>query len=295
MRTMPVLLAALLAAATPSIADQTGPNVLVAGPTLSRPLTYGPEPRQGVELFTRGRGRSPLIVYLHGGGWSEGSPKSGSRGLQADHFTGRGYAYATVGYRFVPEVTLEEQLSDVARAIAFLRRQRGVDPNHVILIGHSSGGHLAALLGTDPSYLRAATVPFEALRAVILLDPAVLNVPPVMTSQGEPTIERFFRPAFGNDPARQSALSPLRHSEAPNAPHWLSLYDTGNMFAGAQSADLIAALIGSGAKEATSVPLPNTTHMRLNNEIGATSDGATAAIDAFLARALPQSQRPRVR
>ncbi len=292
---MLTLSALLLAAVTPNIADQEGPRVLVAGPTVARTLTYGPEQRQSLELFTRGKGRAPLIVYLHGGGWSDGSPKSGSRGAQADHFTAGGYAYATVGYRFVPEVTVEQQLADVARAIAFLRRQSGVDPGHVILIGHSSGGHLAALLGTDSAYLRAARVPFEALRAIILLDPAVLDVVPVMTSRGAPTIERFFRPAFGDDAGRQSALSPLRHSEPPNAPHWLSLYDAANRFAGAQSADLIAALIGAGAEQASAVSLSGTTHMRLNNEIGGAGDEATKAIDAFLARALPENRRPRFR
>lgn len=292
---MLALSALLLAIATPGIADQTGVRILVAGPTIARTLAYGPEPRQGADLFTRGRGRAPLIVYLHGGGWSAGSPKSGARGAQADHFTAAGYAYATVAYRFVPAVTVEQQLADVARAIAVLRRQRGVDPANIVLIGHSSGAHLAAMLGTDPRYLQAAKVPFEALRAVVLLDPAVLNVPPVMTSNGDPTIERYFRPAFGDDPGRQSALSPIQHSEPPNAPFWLSLYDTSNMFAGAQGTDFAAALIGAGVEEAISVPIAGTTHMRLNNEIGAEGDSATVAIDAFLARAIPENRRPRFR
>jgi arylformamidase len=292
---MLILSALLLTVATPNIADQTGPRVLVAGPTVARTLTYGPEPRQGLELFTRGKERAPLIVYVHGGGWSAGSPKSGTRGTQADHFTASGYAYATVGYRYVPQVTLEQQLGDVARAIAFLRRQSGVDPDRIVLIGHSSGGHLAALLGTDPSYLRAAKVPFEALRAVVLLDPAVLDVPPALAGPGNPVIERYFRPAFGDDPARQSALSPLRQTEPPNAPYWLSVHDGANLFAGTQGAELSAALIGAGTMEASAVPVPGTTHMRLNNEIGAPGDRATAAIDAFLARALPENQRPRLR
>ena len=58
------LAALALAAATPAIVAQSGPHVLVAGPTRVQALTYGPEPRQGLELFTRGKERAPLIVYL---------------------------------------------------------------------------------------------------------------------------------------------------------------------------------------------------------------------------------------
>jgi arylformamidase len=290
----PIAFAALIAAATPAIVAQAGPHVLIAGPTRVQALTYGPEPRQGLELFTRGRGRAPLIVYLHGGGWSAGSPKDGSRGAQADHFTSRGFAYATVAYRYVPAVTVEQQLADVARAVAFLRRQPGVDRDRIVLVGHSSGAHMAALLGSDPSYLAATKVPFAALRAVILLDPAVLDVPPLMASGSGGTIDRYFRPAFGDDPARQSALSPMKHSAAPNAAAWLVLHDANNGFAAMQSGDFAAGLIGVGAVARVEA-VPGTTHMRLNNEIGAEGDRATALIDTFLVETLPETRRPRFR
>jgi arylformamidase len=288
------LAALAFAAATPAIVAQTGPHALVAGPTRVRALNYGPEPRQGLELFTRGKERAPLIVYLHGGGWSAGSPKDGSRGAQADHFTARGFAYATVAYRYVPAVTVEQQLADVARSIAFLRRQPGVDRQRIVLIGHSSGAHMAALLGTAPSHLAAAEVPFAALRAVVLLDPAVLDVPPLMAAGGGGTIDRYFRPAFGDDPARQSELSPMKHSAAPNAPAWAILHDANNGFAATQSGEFAAALIGAGAAARVEA-IAGTTHMRLNNEIGADGDRATALIDAFLAEAVPETRRPRFR
>lgn len=291
-----IFAAALLAAATPSIAEQAGPHVLVAGPTVARTIVYGPEPRQGLELFTRtGAGKAPLIVYLHGGGWSAGSPKDGSKGAQADHWTSLGYAYATVAYRFVPVVDAEDQLRDVAKAIAMLRQEPGVDGRRIILMGHSSGGTMAAQLGTDPRWLAQAKVPFDAVKAVVLLDPSVLDLPPVMAVKGDPTVDRYFRPAFGDDPARQSALSPVKQTEAPNAPAWLILADANNGFARAQGGDLAAGLLAAGAAEAKVVPIAGTTHMRLNNEIGAPDDKATAEIDVFLARALPEMQKARRR
>lgn len=286
----------LLVAATPSIVAQSGPHVLLGGPVTSRVIAYGPGALQGLELFTRVRaGRAPLIVYLHGGGWSAGSRQDGSRGAQADHWTALGYAYATVGYRLVPEVTAEEQLSDVALAIRLLGKTKEVDRDRIVLIGHSSGGTMAATIGSDPHWLLGAGVPFASVRAVVLLDPSVLDLPPVMAEKGAPIVQLYLRPAFGEDPARQSALSPMKQLEPPNAPAWLILTDANNGFSQTQGADLAAGLIGAGATEASVRPISGTTHMRLNNEIGQPADQATAEIDAFLGRALPEMGRARFR
>lgn len=292
-----IVSAGLLAAATPAMIAQSGPHVLVAGPAVSHELHYGSAPRQVAQLFEREKSRhAPLIVYLHGGGWSAGTPRAGSAGAQADHFTGAGYAYATVGYRFVPEISVEQQLADVAQGIALLRRQKGVDADEIVLLGHSSGGHLAALLGADPAWLDRAGVPFEALKAVVLLDPAAIDIPPIMEAgRGIGTVARYYAPAFGDDPARQAALSPLRHAEAPNAAWWLMLHDVNNPLAGMQSEQLSVALIAAGAREATVVPIKGTTHLRLNDEIGRPGDPATVEIDAFLARVFPDTQRARMR
>jgi acetyl esterase/lipase len=292
-----IVSAALLAAATPAMVAQAGPHVFVPGPVVARDLHYGPAPRQLAQLFVREKAaRAPLIAYLHGGGWSAGTPRAGSAGAQPDHFTGTGYAYATVGYRFVPEVSVEQQLADVAQGIALLRRQNGVDADRIVLIGHSSGGHLAALLGADPAWLEAAGVPFATVKAVVLLDPAAIDIPPIMDAgRSAPTVQRFYRPAFGDDLARQAALSPLRHADPPNAPAWLMLHDVNNPLAGLQSEQLSIALIAAGAQEATVLPVGDTTHLRLNDEIGRAGDVATAEIDSFLTRVFPEARRARMR
>ncbi len=290
----PLLTSLALAAATPAIVAQQGTHVLVAGPVEKRSLVYGPEQRQYLELFTKARaGRAPLVVYLHGGGWSEGSPRMGSGGAQAKFYTSRGFAYATIGYRYVPLVSAEQQLADIALAIGYLRNQPDIDARKIVLVGHSSGGHMAALLATDPSYFSAARLKFEAIRGVVLLDPAALDLAPLMQTGG-PTVDRYFRPAFGAEPARWSALSPAKHVEVPNAPAWAILHDANNMLAGAQGAELAAGLIAAGAS-ATVVPVAGTTHMRLNDAIGAPGDTASDAVAALLARAVPETVRPRLR
>lgn len=288
--------AALFAAATPEIAAREGTRRLVAGELGSTVLSYGDDPRQQLRLYTRrGAGRAPLVLYVHGGGWSAGSPDAGAHGQPA-HLTARGYAWATAGYRFVPSATVEQQAGDLAAAIAAARRAKGVDPDRVVLIGHSSGGHLAALLGTDPRWLAGAGVPFEALRAVVLLDPAALDVRAILGSGAAGgTIDAFFRPAFGSDPARWDAVSPLAQAAAPNTPGWLFLHDAANVLAGAQSQQLARDLVRAGASPVIVQSITDTSHLRLNDEIGRPGDPATAALDAFLDRVFPGMTRPRAR
>lgn len=291
----PLGAALLLAAATPAIMAQQGPHVMVGGPLETRSLSYGSDPKQVVTLFTREKaGRAPLIVYLHGGGWSAGTPKAGYGAMQAEHWTRSGYAYAAVGYRFVPAATAEQQLEDAAQAIALLRRNRHVDPDRIVLLGHSSGAQLAAILGSDPAWLEKAGVPFAAVKAAVLLDPAALDIAPMMTMGGG-AIDRYYRPAFGTDPARWSALSPMKQVEPPNAPAWLILHDVNNPLAGMQGAEFAAGLIGGGASEATVHAIAGTTHLRLNDEIGQPGNEATALIDDFLARTMPENQQARRR
>jgi hypothetical protein len=152
---------------------------------------------------------------------------------------------------------------------------------------------MAALLGADPQWLQAAKLPFDAIRGVVLLDPAALDLAPVMGAGGG-AVDRYFRPAFGDDPVRWSALSPMKHMEAPNAPAWLILHDANNMFAGMQGGDLAAGLTAAGAR-ARVLPVTGTTHMRLNDEIGQDQDAASQAVAAFLAEAVPETHRPRRR
>ena len=90
----------------------------------------------------------PLIVHIHGGGWRAGS-KSRCPLL---HMVGRGYAMASVEYRFSQKALFPAQIQDCQAAIRWLRansKRYNFDPGHVGVVGSSAGGHLVALLGTS--------------------------------------------------------------------------------------------------------------------------------------------------
>ena len=94
-------------------------------------------------------GTLPAIVYIHGGGWLAGSRSSGE--ASAKHFTGRGYIFCSVDYRFSSEAIYPAQIEDCKCAIRYLRAnaaQYHIDPAHIGAWGDSAGGHLVSLLGT---------------------------------------------------------------------------------------------------------------------------------------------------
>ena len=122
---------------------------------------------------------APLVVFVHGGTWMHGGKYAGTP-QQARAFRAAGYAYATVNYRLLRHGPPQEAARDIAEAVAFLRREAkgcGLDPDRIILMGHSAGAHLAALVALDESYLAAAGVPPEAVRAGVLSTPTASTSP----------------------------------------------------------------------------------------------------------------------
>ncbi len=247
-------------------------------------FAYGTDPAQKLDFKRAATSApAPLLVFIHGGGWSIGD-KSLAIGAKADHFIARGFAFASLNYRLVPKATVEQQAADVAAAIAWLRAhaaEQGIDPGRIVVMGHSAGAHLAALVASDPSFLVAAKVPFAALKGAVLLDGAGYDVPAQMTSPRN-IVGGMYSAAFGTDPARQKALSPFYHAAAPNAAAWLILPVAKRSDSTAQSQVLAAALNRSGSR-ATVTPIPDSSHAQLNENLGTAGDFATAQVDAFLA------------
>jgi acetyl esterase/lipase len=243
-------------------------------------LSYGGDARQKLDLARpQVTGKAPLLLFVHGGGWSIGDKRMGA-GQKGAHFLGQGWAFASTNYRLVPQARVEDQAADVAAAIAFLRRQPGIDAERVVLMGHSAGAHLAALVATDPAYLRAAGVPLSAVRGVVLLDGAGYDLGEQM-AEPRNAVRSMYRQAFGTDPKRQAALSPARHAAAPNAAEWLILPVASRLDSNAQS-EKLARLLRDGGSRAEVLPQQGKTHASLNRELGAPGDATTAVVNEFL-------------
>jgi arylformamidase len=244
---------------------------------------YGASSAQVLDLYRPDAKRpAPLILFVHGGGWSAGSRTMGEGGQPA-HFTAQGYAWATIGYRLVPEATVEEQAGDIARAIGWLHRHArklDLDDRHIILVGHSSGAQLAALIATDPQWLKAANVPFDHIAGVVSIDGAGVDVPGIMAAGAQDS--PFYAGAFGSDVGRQIRLSPLAHIGAPDAPHWLFLFDGDHNASAGWFAEQFAQKARAAGRDANVVPIAGTTHMKMLDNLGQAADPTTEAVDAFI-------------
>lgn len=90
----------------------------------------------------------PLLVWIHGGGWTGGSKTQQPYLAQL----ARGYIVASIEYRFSQKALFPAQIQDCQAAIRWLRanaQKYNIDPEHVGVGGASAGGHLAALVGTS--------------------------------------------------------------------------------------------------------------------------------------------------
>jgi len=93
-------------------------------------------------------GDVPVIVFVHGGGWKNGSKASGKRGAW---MVPHGFAIASISYRLTDVGQWPDQINDCYAAVRWVRKNAkkyGLNGERIGCWGTSAGGHLAALMGT---------------------------------------------------------------------------------------------------------------------------------------------------
>ena len=121
----------------------------------------GQSDHQVLDAFVpRSAGRHPVVIWIHGGGWS-----GGDRISEADYalrLVCRGYVVVGVDYRRSWEAPYPAQLIDVRNAIRVVRHRAAdlrADPSRVALWGASAGAHLAAMVGVTNEWPEASSSP----------------------------------------------------------------------------------------------------------------------------------------
>ena len=124
--------------------------------TMSVPFNAGPRGTLDVYAPKAGASGRPVVVFFYGGGFRRGNKAMyafAGKALQA-----HGYLAVVPDYRLYPEVKYEGFLSDGAKAVRWARdhaAEYGGDPARIVLMGHSAGGYIAAMLADDPRWLGA--------------------------------------------------------------------------------------------------------------------------------------------
>ncbi len=116
-------------------------------------IAYGPHQRQQLDVYVPQSARpdGPVIVFFYGGSWRNGDRQKYRFVGQA--LSARGYTTVIPDYRLYPEVQFPDFVDDGAAAVAWARNNLSRAENGIILIGHSAGAHMAALIVLDERYL----------------------------------------------------------------------------------------------------------------------------------------------
>lgn len=172
-------------------------------------------------------GPSPVIVFVHGGGWVAGT-KTGTPGLSYFlDLARRGYTTFSIDYRLAPTDTFPAQIVDVKCAVRSIRahaKDYNIDPNRIGAWGASAGGHLVALLGTADASAGWDVGQYadQSSRVNVVVD--MYGVHDFTTEYVVGNVRGLDRMVFaakGPDDPRLAAASPVNYATADDPPFLL--------------------------------------------------------------------------
>ncbi len=162
-----------------------------------------------LDIYTSSRtGSRPVMIYVHGGGWSQGD--KGSVGVKETFFVETGFVFVSINYRLAPAAEFPAHAVDVASAIAWVSENisaYGGDSEKILLFGHSAGAHLVALVATDGRYLEANRKDLSLIKAVVPLDTQAYDLNLLAEMNGG-FLGAAYTQVFGTDREKWKAASP---------------------------------------------------------------------------------------
>lgn len=220
------------------------------------------------------RSNAPVLIFVHGGGWSTGNKQIFS--YIGRTFAEQGYVTVVPNYRLSPAVQHPAHVRDVARAYAWTVAniaQYGGDASRIVLSGHSAGGHLVSLLVANERYLDEQNLDGDAVQGVISISGIydVTSIPPGILST----------PVFTSSSDARRDASPIFHVEANEPPFRLMFARFDIPTLDSQAQRFHNRLIDLGIESEIS-EIGGRTHATIVLQIGNPGDPTTAEMLAFL-------------
>lgn len=244
--------------------------------------------------FPKGGKQLPVVFWIHGGGWQTGDKENVQ--IKPKVFTEKGFVFVSTNYRLLPSVDMGTIVRDVAKSIRWVHdhiAEYGGDPKRFLVMGHSAGAQLAALVCTDDRYLKAEGLSLEIVKGCVPVDGDTFDVPAIIETaearwraHGLPRAKFGHREKFGNDAAKHRDFSAVTHvAKGKGIPPFLILHVAEHPDTSAQ-----ARRLGNVLKEAgvptTVFGARETTHTKINADLGLPDDRATKALFEFLDKVL---------
>lgn len=225
----------------------------------------------------------PVVLVIHGGAWRTGDREQLARLNQ--HLAAKRYAVAAIDYRLTPQHPHPAAVEDVRAAIGFLKENAerlGINPQRIVLLGRSAGGHLALLT--------AYTMRDRAIRGVIAFyaptdlrwnwehpaDPRVIDTHAVLRD--------FIGGSLDEVGKQYDSASPLWHTAS--APPTLLLHGGRDPLVAPRNAERLRTALGVSERPAAYVRLPWATHGCDLVFHGPCGQISTWAVESFLAHTL---------
>jgi acetyl esterase/lipase len=188
-----------------------------------------------------GAAARPLVIFCYGGGFTAGR-RQDYRFVGAA-LSAAGYATVLPDYRLYPQVRFPEFLRDAARAVVAAHARAGewgADGSRIVLMGHSAGAYIAAMLALNPSYLQDAGGDPRWIAGFIGLSG------PYDIDPNTEVLDRIFRDTA--TPAQFKPLSYVRPSAPPAPPALLLHGEADSLVHAVQSQALGDALSAAGVR-----------------------------------------------
>jgi acetyl esterase/lipase len=175
--------------------------------TIQRNISYGADSAQSLDVYIpKNAQNAAVILMVHGGAWRTGD-KAMNRVVEnkANRWLAKGIIFVSINYRMLPMADPLTQANDVALALAkaqSLAPSWGGDSKRFVMMGHSAGAHLVALLSANPSLAKQQGA--QPWLGTVMLDSAAYDIEKTMSSKHLPLYDK----AFGNDNAFWKRTSP---------------------------------------------------------------------------------------
>jgi arylformamidase len=232
-------------------------------------LPFGETPAERLDYFPTRQDAAPLLVFIHGGYWRS-LDKSDFSWL-APPFVQHGIALALLNYGLAPQTPIEEMVRQQLRALAWLYRngdRLGFDPERIVVVGHSAGAHLTALMMAALWPVYAADLPGSLVKAGLAIS-GIYDLGPLVHTP-------FVNVDLRLDARRARDLSPVHMPPASAAPLITAV-------GGLESSEFCRQnrLIASTWKAVhrRDVPMPGANHLTIMDEL---ANPASPLFDAAL-------------
>jgi acetyl esterase/lipase len=221
----------------------------------------------------KGQKDFPVLFFVHGGEWRKGYKEEYK--MLGELIAGQGIGTVVINYRLSPQVQHPAQIQDVARAFAWTRQhvgEYGGKPDQIVVMGHSAGAHLVALLATDEQYLKDVGLSRRDVRGVINVSGVPILSPMIP----------MIRQAFGKTKVCHDA-SPFYHVDGKLPPFLLLYAEHDILTLGRMNDDFYDALQKNNT-EVTLQEIDNRNHVTVLTDMVNESDPARDFIFQFLAK-----------